>query len=185
MPLDRMGWQRKRPRPLPKSGRPARKRWRLIGRSIEPRIVKWIPSSGTHRIDLLTIVPVSCFFGRQPRQVFLLKVQQAFLILLAALRFRDRWLTGRAASGTPEVDGSDPPVWTAWIGSAGWAHVHGHATPRRGSLPSHYPSLQEDVRTDQKPRPRRFRWQPPLRPNPPPLEARKRTPDRLRYSATD
>ena len=38
--------------------------------------------------------------------------RQAFLMLLAALRFRRGRLTGRAAPGTPEVDGSAPPVET-------------------------------------------------------------------------
>ena len=40
--------------------------------------------------------------------------------------------TGRAAAGTPDVDGSDPRFWNAWIGiPEGW-HVHAHATLPEG-----------------------------------------------------
>ena len=53
-------------------------------------------------------------------------------MLLAALRFRHRWLTGRATPRTPEVDGSDPPFWTAWIGIPEGRHVHAHATLPEG-----------------------------------------------------
>ena len=48
----------------------------------------------------------------------------------------------RAAPAMPEMDGSDPPLSTVSIGSAGWADVHGHATPP-GVAPVRYQSLRE------------------------------------------
>ena len=49
----------------------------------------------------------------------------------------------------PDMDRSDPPVWHASIGIAEDAHVHAHATLRRGVAPVH-PSLREGSQIDEE-----------------------------------